>query len=53
MLINLLGYVALGLLLAMPLWRLLRWLAVRSGLYAAPWQYLRPYVPAPKNTLPR
>jgi hypothetical protein len=54
MLFELLGYVLLGLLLAWPLRRLLRWLAPRSGLGRTRWQYLRPYVPAaqraPKNT---
>jgi hypothetical protein len=45
MLIDLLAYMALGLLLALPLWRLLRWLAVRYGWYTPSWHYLRPYLP--------
>ena len=46
MLISLLGYVVLGLLLALPLGRLLLWLATHYGLYSPPWLYLRPYVPS-------
>jgi Sec-independent protein secretion pathway component TatC len=45
MLLSLLGYVLLGLLLALPLWRLLRWLGPRSGLYTLQRRYLRPYLP--------
>ena len=45
MLLSLLGYVLLGLLLAWPLRRLLRWLGPRSGLNTLQWQHLRPYVP--------
>lgn len=45
MLISLLGYCALGLLLALPLGRLLFWLAARWDLYTPPWIYLRPYRP--------
>jgi hypothetical protein len=47
MLLSLLGYFALGLLLAIPLARLLRWLAVRWGLYNPAWRYLQPYRPVP------
>jgi hypothetical protein len=46
MLIYLLGYLLLGLLLALPLLQLLRWLGRSSGLYTPQWKYLRPYVPA-------
>lgn len=46
MLLELMGYMLLGLLLAWPLRRLLRWLAPRSGLGRTRWHYLRPYVPA-------
>jgi hypothetical protein len=45
MLISLLGYFALGLALALPLRKLLLWLATRYGLYTPPWQYLQPYMP--------
>jgi hypothetical protein len=45
MLLSLLGYVALGLVLALPLWHLLFWLAARWGMYTPAWHYLRPYVP--------
>jgi hypothetical protein len=47
MLISLLGYCLLGLLLALPLGRLLLWLAAHYGLYTPPWHYLRPYLPGP------
>lgn len=47
MLISLLGYCLLGLLLALPLGRLLLWLAARWGIYTPPWHYLRPYLPTP------
>ena len=50
MLLSLLGYVLLGLLLAWPLWRLLRWLGSRTGLYTAQWRYLRPYVAPPQRS---
>jgi hypothetical protein len=49
MLLSLLGYVLLGLLLALPLRQLLRFLlrrlGPRSGLYTPQWRYLQPYVP--------
>jgi hypothetical protein len=45
MLISLLGYVLTGLVLALPLWHGLRWLATRFGLFGAPAAYLRPYQP--------
>ncbi len=50
MLISLLTYVLLGLLLALPLWKLLPWLLRRYAGYRAQWQYLRPY--APGGTVP-
>lgn len=63
MLLSLVGYGLLGLLLPLPLLRLLRWLGPRSGLYSAQERYLRPYVPleqrspahaaAPGNAKPR
>jgi hypothetical protein len=46
MLINLLGYLLLGLVLAWPLWHLLHWLGRSSGLYQPQWKYLLPYVQA-------
>lgn len=49
MLIDLLGYVLLGLLLALPLGRLLYWLATRYKLYTPRWHYLRPYLPNTKD----
>lgn len=52
MLTSLLGYVVLGLALALPLWRLLLWLGVRSGLYRPEMKYLRTYVPAPQRAAP-
>jgi hypothetical protein len=45
MLIDLLGYLLLGLVLAAPLWHGLQWLGRTSGLYTPQWKYLRPYVP--------
>lgn len=45
MLVSLLGFVLLGLLMAAPLWHLLRWLGRTSGLYTPQRKYLRPYVP--------
>ena len=45
MLIDLLGYFVLGLSLALPLKKLLLWLAAHYGLYTPPWNYLRPYMP--------
>lgn len=45
MLTSLLSYVLTGLLLAVPLWRLLGWLGRYSGLYTPQRKYLRPYLP--------
>jgi hypothetical protein len=53
MLLSLLGYVLLGLLLALPLRYLLRWLGPRSGLYLEQWRYLRPYVPLAQRSEPQ
>jgi hypothetical protein len=50
MLLSLLAYVLLGLVLALPLRSLLRWLGPRSGLYTPQWRYLRPYVPAARRS---
>ena len=35
----------LGLVLGLPLWRLLHWLAMHLGGYQPPWHYLQPYLP--------
>jgi hypothetical protein len=54
MLPSLLAYTLLGLLLAWPLRRLLRWMQYRLRPAGSPlWRYLRPYVlPAQRGAAP-
>lgn len=52
MLTSLLGYVLTGLVLATPLWQLLRWLGRYSGLYTPQRKYVRPYLPAAQRPQP-